>query len=154
MAEIGPMQPHEWTWLVSRSLVTGWAQLNPLQQASASAMDVSHRIQAMLTRAVTAPGATALVAREDGSPVGYLIVTVVPDELTGQPSGLFVDIFVEPQWRRTGLAGQLTAAGEEHLRDLGIREVRRWIAYQNPASLRHAQKDGCEVEKVMMLKRL
>jgi len=154
MADIGPMQPHEWTWLLSRSVTTGWAQLTPTQQAAASAVDVAHRVQLMLTRALTAPGATALVAREQGVPVGYIVVSVVPDELTGQASGLFVDIYVEPERRRTGLASQLTAAGEEHLRQLGIREARRWIATQNPASFRHAQKDGCEVEKVMLLKRL
>lgn len=152
--EIGVLQPQEWPWLLAHSTETGWAQLTPVQRTETTPQAFTAIVQGMLTQALAAPGSTALVAREQGVPAGYLVVGVLPDELTNAPVGLFVDIYVEPVWRGKRVSSALTAAGEEHCRKLGLRQVRRMVAAHNPQSLRHALADGCQVERYAFVKLL
>jgi GNAT superfamily N-acetyltransferase len=133
---------------------TGWAQVSPLLRETASREATAALVQQMLHMALSSPGSAALVARDGGVPVGYIIVAAVPDELTGMAVGLFVDIYVEPQWRGRGVSSKLTAAGDEHCRSLGLKAVRRHIAAHNEASLGHARADGCEIERIALIKRL
>lgn len=152
--EIGLLTPQETPWLMDRSVATGWAQLVPQQQAQTTPAVVAAQVQGMLQHSLSQPGSAVLVARENGMPVGYLVVTVVPDELTRMPTGLFIDIWVEPAWRGKGISSQLTAAGESHLKRLGVKAVRRMIAAHNAPSLRHARADGCQLERYMLIKPL
>ena len=152
--EIAPMNQQEWPWLLGRSVETGWEQISPVLRPGASREATATQIQRMLRMALSAPGTAALVARSGGAPVGYIVVAVTPDELTGASVGLFLDIFVEPAWRGKGVSSRLTAAGEEHCRALGLTAVRRFISAHNAASLRHARGDGCELERYALLKRL
>lgn len=152
--QIEPMTAHEWPWILGRSVATGWQQLTPEQQAATTPALLTGRVQAMLVQALSTPGATVLVAREQGEPIGYLVVAMVPDELTGKATGLFLDIWVEPHYRGRGVAGQLTAAGEAYLRAQGLRLVRRVIAAHNLPSLRHALRDGCRIERHVLVKPL
>lgn len=108
----------------------------------------------MLQQALSIPGSVVLVARVQGSPVGYIVITVAPDELTGAPAGLFLDVWVEPHGRGRRICSQLTAAAEAHCRSLGLTVARRVIAAHNMASLRHAEGDGCQVERVVLVKTL
>jgi GNAT superfamily N-acetyltransferase len=148
------MTARDWPWLLARSGETGWAQLTPAQQAETNLEAFRGQVQTMLTQALSVPGSSAQVAREEGTPVGYLVVSVVPDELTQVPVGLFVDIYVEPAWRGKGVSSFLTAAGEGYLRAMGLRQVKRWVAAHNQASLKHALKDGCQVERFQLVKKL
>lgn len=152
--EVGPLAEHEVTWLLERSTETGWAQLTPAQQQSVAREVVTANAQAMLTQALGTPGAAAFVLREGNEPLGYVVVVVVPDELTGQPTGLLLDVWVDPRYRGRGLAVQLSAAAEGHLRARGIKTARRLIAAHNEASLRHSFKDGCRIERVIVSKEL
>lgn len=146
------MAPHEWPWLLARSVATGWEQLIPAQQAATTPALFAARVERMLRLAMGLPGGAALVAREQGEPVGYTVVTVAPDELTGTPCGHFVDIWVDPGRRGRGIGHRLTAAGEAHCRALGLPLVRRVVAAHNPASLQHALADGCQVERLTLVK--
>lgn len=152
--EIGPLTAPEWPWLLARSAATGWAQLTPLQQGAATPAGIAARAEQMLSQALAQPGGAAVVAREQGIPAGYLVAAGVPDELTGVPTGLFLDIWMEPQWRGKGVSSLLTAAGEAHCRALGLRLVRRIVAAHNAPSLRHAAADGCQVERLVLVKAL
>ncbi len=149
---IGLLAQQEVTWLLERSAETAWAQLTPPQQQVASREVVTTNAQAMVTQALATPGAAAFVAREGAEPLGYLLAVVVPDELTGWPTGLFLDVWVDPRYRGQALAARLSAAGEQHLRTLGINTVRRVVASHNEASLRHSYKDGCRVERLVLTK--
>lgn len=152
--EIGALAPQEWQWLVARSIATGWEQLVAQQREQVTPEGFAERVRAMLGRAIAQPGGGALVAREQGTPIGYLVAGVGEDELTGARFGIFGDIFVEPAWRGRGVSSQLTAAGEARLRSLGLQLVRRTVAAQNGPSLRHALADGCQVERYVLIKAL
>lgn len=150
--EIGPVAAQEWPWLLTRSVATGWEQLTPVQQAATTPAVFARRVEHMLRLALGLPGGAALVARERGEPVGYVVVTAAPDELTGMPCGLLADIWVEPGRRGRGIGHRLTAAGEAHCRALGLPMVRRVVAAHNRASLEHALADGCQVERLTLVK--
>ena len=152
--EIGLLAPHEQGWLLERSVETGWSQLSPEQQGTVPQDVVLANARGMVTHALSMPGSAALVARVSGRPVGYIVVVVVPEDLTARLSGLFLDIWVDPDYRGQGLASRLTMAGEEHCRSLGLTRVHRVVAAHNTASLEHARKDGCEVERYLLVKRL
>ncbi|HEY8346464.1 MAG TPA: GNAT family N-acetyltransferase [Symbiobacteriaceae bacterium] len=150
--EIGLMTPREWPWVLARAVKTGVAQVPPALRSATRPERVAHQIETLLPQVLSQPGSAALVAREGQQPVGYIVVTVIPDDLTGQPLGLFWDIWVEPPWRGTGVSSRLTAAGEAHLKALGLKAVRRAISSHNTASLRHALSDGCHIDRISLLK--
>jgi ribosomal protein S18 acetylase RimI-like enzyme len=152
--EIGVMTAPEWPWVLGRSRETGWAQMLPSQQAQISPEAFAGLVYEMLAQALSSPGGTVLVARAAELPVGYLVIGVVPDELSHAPTGLFMDIYVEPAWRGRQVSSLLTAAGDGHCRGQGLSHVRRVIAAHNTQSLRHAMADGCRVERFMMIKQL
>lgn len=148
------MTAPEWPWVLARSRETGWAQMLPAQQAQISPEAFAELVHEMLTQTVSAPGGSVLIAREDGLPLGYLVIGVVPDELSRAATGLFIDIYVEPAWRGRRVSSMLTAAGEAHCRALGLSQVRRVVAAHNTRSLRHAMADGCQVDRFMLIKQL
>ena len=152
MVEVGRLAPGEWPWLVARSTETARAHVDPCLRGAVSQEVVAARVQQNLRGLLGQPPNVALVARADGRPLGYLVVAFAPDELTGVPTGLFYDIFVEPSHRGTGISSRLTAAGEAHCRTLGVRLIRRWVAPENQPSLRHALRDGCRVERLSLVK--
>lgn len=150
--EVGLLLPGEWAWLAARSATTALAHVEPTLWAWTTPQAVTARVEQNLRALLGQPGSAALVARADGAAVGYLVVALVPDELTGVPTGLFYDIYVEPAHRGTGVGRSLTAAGEAHCRAHGVRVVRRYIDPANTPSLRHALRDGCRVERLALVK--
>ncbi|HLN65256.1 MAG TPA: GNAT family N-acetyltransferase [Symbiobacteriaceae bacterium] len=152
--EVGPLTANEWSWFLTRSMETGWEQRHPGLREESSRPQVMSNIREMVTQALQQPGATALVARERGQPAGYVVLTLMPDEWTHDPTGLFYDIWVEPEWRGKGVATLLTRSGENYFRSLGLKLTRRFIAAHNAASLKHARADGCEIERLCLIKRL
>lgn|GEM_PF-2093690 len=150
--EVGLLLPGEWAWLAARSAETALAHVEPALWAWTTPRAVAARVEQNLRALLSQPGSAALVARADGAAVGYLVVALVPDELTGVPTGLFYDIYVEPAHRGTGVSLRLTAAGEAHCRAHGVRVIRRYIAPANTPSLRHALRDGCRVERLALVK--
>lgn len=152
IVEIGGLLPGDWPWLLSRSAATAWAHVAEALRPGTSPQRVGAQAAQVLRMLLAQPPNAALVVRDRGSPVGYIVVAIVPDELTGAPTGLYYDIFVEPAYRGTGVSSRLTAAGEAYCRALGVRVIRRVVAPGNEASLRHALKDGCQVERISLIK--
>jgi GNAT superfamily N-acetyltransferase len=152
--QIGPMTQAEWPWFITSSVANGWDQMPPANRQQANQQQVMRNLYEMTVQALGAPGSTVLVARVDGKPAGYLMATLMPDEWTHEPAGHFYDIWVDPQWRGKGVSTALTRAGEEYFRSLGCRLVRRFIGVHNAASLRHAESDGAEPERICFTKRL
>lgn len=152
--DVGFLTPKEWPWLAARSAATAWAHVDPALRHGVTPQAVAARAERNLRALLAMPGSAALVARAGGAPVGYLVVALVPDELTGLPVGLFYDIFVEPAHRGSGISHRLTAAGEAYCRALGARLIRRHIDPGNAPSLRHALREGCRVDRLSLVKAL
>lgn len=152
--EISPLTAQEWPWFLAHSTETGWEQMHPSLRPGASREQVVANFRAMATEAVQQPGSAVLVAREGGRIAGYIMLTLMPDEWTRHPVGLYYDIWVDPAWRGKGVANFLTRTAEQYFRQMGIRLVRRFISAHNQESLRHAQKDGAIVERHCLIKLL
>jgi GNAT superfamily N-acetyltransferase len=150
--EIGKMTPPEWPWIVARSAATGWEHVLPALRPQVTPEMVAANVRQALWGLLSQPGNVALVARESGRPVGYLLVAFMPDEVAGVPTALFWDIWVEPEWRGKGVSSRLTAAGEEQCRAVGVHVIRRVVATHNAASLRHAEGDGSQPERIVFVK--
>lgn len=100
------------------------------------------------------PGGTAIVGAVGGRPIGFLLIGIQTDERTGQPKGYLADIFVEPEYRGTGLSARLREAGEQYLRWLGVRRASVWVHAHNPKGRKAAASFGMQPRAVVLSKRL
>jgi ribosomal protein S18 acetylase RimI-like enzyme len=62
---------------------------------------------------------TALLAEVDGTPAGFACVRVVPCLLYAAPAAELTELYVEPAFRRAGVARALIAAAEQLARERG-----------------------------------
>lgn len=100
------------------------------------------------------PGGTAIVAEEDGRPVGFLLIALQPHDKTGELQGYMADIYVEPAYQGRGLARQMHLAGEAYLRQIGIRTATNWVHAHNRQGQAASARHGFETWGVMMAKEL
>lgn len=100
------------------------------------------------------PGATALVAEDNGRPVGFLLVTLQPSDMGGELSGYMADIYIDPAYRGSGLGRDLHFAGEAYLKPMGIRSLTNWVHATNEKGQRAAESYGVKPWAVMMSKPL
>lgn len=92
-------------------------------------------------------GRVWLAVAEGGAVAGHTIVRVERDE-RGQPFGLFSTSFVDPPWRRRGVAGRLLRQGEQWLRDQGLIEASTWTSATNaPLIALYARHGYAESER-------
>jgi GNAT superfamily N-acetyltransferase len=154
MAEIRFWQPADLPHLRWFAAVNAWQILPPDDQALASIAAVAASAEANLHGVLGTPGGTALVAVADGRPVGYLLIAVRTDEKTGEPHGYMADIYIEPQFRKHGLAVRLHDEGEWYLAQLGIRKATLWTHAHNPLGQKSAERRGYRLSGVMMAKKL
>lgn len=109
--------------LIARHFLATWREAGV--PAEAVLGDAHARIHAFLAEARAGLGFAAFVAEADGAPVGSAACQFYrapyPDVLA--PShrryGYIWGVYVEPAWRRRGIARRLTAATLDHLRALG-----------------------------------
>lgn len=153
-----PLVREDLPWVLARAVATGWEQLPPPERLRIPPAAVAGPVRAMVLGALSRPGAGGLVAEAPTAPgdprIGYILYTVLAEELTGLPVGFFLDIWVDPAWRRQGVARHLCHGAEAVLRALGLREVKRSVAAHNHASLALSLQDGARVERLLLTKPL
>lgn len=150
MAEIRFWRPEDLPELRLFAVVNAWQILPPDDRAVASIAAVAEAAEGNLMRVLGSPGSTAVVAVEDGRPVGYLLIGVHPDDKTGEPVGYMADIYVEPQYRKGGLGARFHDAGEAYLRQIGVRRASLWTHAHNQLGQRSAIKQGYRMRGVML----
>jgi ribosomal protein S18 acetylase RimI-like enzyme len=154
MATVRFWQPSDLPYLLHMAAETAW-QITPADDRARTHPDLIRRsAQANLMGCLSSPGGTAVVAEENGRPVGYLVVTLQPSDRTGEPTGYLADIYVEPAYRRSGLAKELHGIGEAYLKQLGIRTVTNWVHAGNEKGQKAGEHFGLKPWGVMMAKTL
>lgn len=133
---------------------TAWEQLMPDQRAVARPEQVASNAAQMIYQTLTHPGGGAVVADSAGKVVGYLLYRIGPGELTGEPEGYFLDIWVDPTLRRQGLGQTLVQAAESMVCQAGARRVQLMISGTNIPSLTNARRTGYQLERVLLGKPL
>jgi GNAT superfamily N-acetyltransferase len=81
-----------------------------------------------------------LVAEIGGTVVGFVSVGASRD---ADASGELFAIYVEPDHWGTGVGGDLLAAGEQRLRELGHTDAILWVLEDNPRARRFYERAGC-----------
>lgn len=147
-------QPADLPFLCAAAAQVAWDILPPDDRSRAMPHAVAQSAQADLLLTLQSPGGTAVVAEAAGRPVGFLLVTVSPNERTGLPFGYMADIYVAPDYRGRGLARELDRVGGEYLRRLGLTEAVQWTHAHNAAGQALARRNGFEPWGVMMAKEL
>lgn len=154
LARIRLWHPADLPHLLRMAAVLAW-QITPeddRQATTPQAVALGARMN--LIGVLRSPGGTAIVAEEDGRPVGFLLVALQPNDKTGQPQGYMADIYVEPAYQGRGLARQMHFAAEAYLRQIGIRTITNWVHAHNRQGQAASARHGFETWGVMMAKEL
>lgn len=154
MAEVRFWRPDDLPHLSYFAAMNTWKILTPDDQAVASIGYVASSAEENLHAVLSSPGGTALVAEENGRPVGYLLIGIRPAERTGEPSGYMADVYIEPEYRNQGIAGQFHKLGEEYLQRLGVRKATLWTHAHNPLGRQSAERQGYRTYGAMYAKKL
>ena len=119
---------------VARVHVQTWqaAYAHALPRDRLMALSVEHRAEMHRRR-------PPLVAEVDGAVVGFVAVGPTHDD---NGDGELYAIYVHPDHWGTGVGRALIAAGEEHLRELGHRDVHLWVLDDNPRARRFYEAAG------------
>src|SRR2546428_2358173 len=152
MATIRFWQPADLPYLLHMAGETAWQITPPGDRARSHPDLIRQAAHQNLAGCLSSPGGTAVVAEENGRPVGYLVVTLQPDDRTGDAHGYLADIHVEPEFRRSRLAKELHQVGEEYLQQLGIRTVTNWVHAGNEKGQKAGEYFGLRPWAVMMAK--
>jgi GNAT superfamily N-acetyltransferase len=100
------------------------------------------RSQAWLIDATTAGPMCAFLARVDGAAAGICLVAVCPASLALGEFWMVRDLFVDPQWRRTGVARALLDAVRAAARQRGALRLTIQTEDDNEAGLRLYERYG------------
>lgn len=100
------------------------------------------RSEAWLTAATTSGPMRAFVARVDRAPAGICLVAICPASLRLGEFWMVRDLYVEPQWRRTGVALALLDAVRAAATERGALRLTVQTEDDNQAALRLYERCG------------
>lgn len=152
VATIRFWQPRDLPYLLQMAAETAWQITPPADRAATSPEVIRQAAHQNLGGCLSSPGGTAVVAEENGRPVGFLVITLQPNERTGETQGYFADIYVEPAHRRGGVARGMHNLAEAYLQRLGIKSATNWVHAHNEKGQKTGEKFGLRPWGVMMAK--
>ena len=100
------------------------------------------RTQAWLTDATTTGPMRAFLARVDGEAAGICLIAICPASLTLGEFWMVRDIFVDPRWRRTGVARALLDAVRAAAQQRGALRITLQTEDDNVSALRLYERYG------------
>lgn len=152
MATVRFWQPTDLPYLLPMAAEASWQYTPPAERERSTPEFIGQAAHYNLLGCLSSPGGTAVVVEENGRPFGYMVVTLSPNERTGEMQGYLADIYVEPAYRRSGIAKELVRWGEAYLQHLGIRSETNWVHAGNEKSMKAAETLGLKPWAVMMAK--
>jgi GNAT superfamily N-acetyltransferase len=100
------------------------------------------RSRAWLTEATTTGPMRAFLARVDGVAAGICLIAICPASLTLGEFWMVRDLFVDPRWRRTGVARALLDAVRTTARQRGALRLTLQTEDDNAAALQLYERYG------------
>jgi GNAT superfamily N-acetyltransferase len=100
------------------------------------------RSQAWLTEATTTGPMRAFLARVDGVAAGICLIAICPASLSLGEFWMVRDVFVDPQWRRTGVPGALLDAVRAAAVERGALRLTVQTEDDNASALRLYERYG------------
>ena len=102
------------------------------------------KVQDWLADATTTGPMRAFLARVDGTPAGICLAAIFPASLALGEFWMVRDLFVDPRWRRTGVAWELLDAVTTAARQRGAVRVTIQTEDDNEAALALYERYGFE----------
>lgn len=112
-----------------------WARAKACRDRDPEPATVEHTMPG-IRRRLSIDGATLLLARQDGQPVGFALVA---------PNARTLEIFylgVDPDAWGSGVGGHLLLSAEEHARGIGRHTLELWVINDNERALRVYERSG------------
>lgn len=100
------------------------------------------RVRAWLTAATTTGPMHAFIAHVDGEATGICLIAICPASLTLGELWMVRDLFVDPRWRRTGVAQSLLDAVRTAAQEHGASRLALQTEDDNAAALRLYERYG------------
>lgn len=128
--------------IAARAADNAWDGLTDWERRLADRAAADQRVRLIVEGILASPTGTALVAEIDGRFAGHVLLAVLPSDVTGLEEGRCFDVWVEPEFRRRGVAQTLNRAAAEHCRQHGAVRLVMSISVANAASQGSARKSG------------
>lgn len=100
------------------------------------------------------PGSHALLAGQDGEPVGLLAYSLRPGLFHGGESGYVEELVVLPAARRRGVARQLLRRAMRQMGERGCKEISLSVGLQNTEAQRLYRSLGLTEESLLLERHL
>jgi GNAT superfamily N-acetyltransferase len=142
MYQIRPGYAGDLPWLDEAVAAGTWESLSPEQRQKLLPGMAAQQARLQLRQVLSAPGSTLIVAQLNQQPVGYLLVAVVPDGSTEEPTALLLDLWVHPAHRRRRVGSGLLAAAERWVASLGVKKMKLWTGLHHRTVVDFAQRVG------------
>lgn len=108
-----------------------------------------------LLRIVERHDHAALIAEDDGVPVGFLLmVTSLPDEVTGQEQAFVAYMAVDRERRGGGIGAALLSAAEDEARKRGMPYIALMVTEENAPARALYDRAGFLTERRLLCKML
>ncbi len=95
-----------------------------------------------------------VVEDENGDFAGYTVVGETKNIFSPAGYGFIYDIFVEEQFRRSGVASMLLKAAEDFCIMRGLEAIKLEVAVNNPIAMKMYEKTGFTPERHFLGKRI
>lgn len=86
-----------------------------------------------LSQAALEDGAHYYVLKQDDSILGYIMLAVKEDKMTGDEFGFIYELYVMPKYRKQGYGRQLLEYATQHFKQLGYDKIRLNVYEGNEA---------------------
>lgn len=136
-------------WLAQAAATAGWEAMPPEEQRKVPPTTVQQSSIAMVYGALASGMGNAIIAEADGRPVGFALGTLAPDMATGDRNGLMLGFWVDPAFRRQGVATGMLRVLESILASAGVFKAKLWTPLQNQAVVNLGQRCGYRCEGVI-----
>ncbi|MBO3460578.1 GNAT family N-acetyltransferase [Aetokthonos hydrillicola Thurmond2011] len=119
-------------------------------------LDPEKRYERFLKQLITDERGVFFVAEDEDQLVGFLIATVESETpiYILEEFAFIHDLWVEPEYRRKGIARDMIMQAVEHFRQIGIEQIRLDTAAVNQPARRLFASCGFRISTVEMLKEL
>lgn len=119
--------------------------------------DVAAQYTEHILKCAREKNGTVLVACGDGVPIGFICAWVEPgnDMLVSDQERAHAyvsDLYVQPQWRRSGVAGQLMQAIEAEMKAKGCRRIELCAKAMNESAVKFYDRGGFQPYEVIFAK--
>lgn len=142
----------DWRFIEELGKRTLMDSVSALRRPSRAAVEENF---ATLLRVVRGRPHRALVAEEQGHPLGFmLMLDSLPDEVTGEDQGFVAYMAVEPEAQGRGIGSALLARAEDEARRLGLPYMALMVTEENASARALYERAGYVVERRLLCKTL